>query len=119
VTRVVIIVIAVAGIRSCEARQQAIDGFACFSPVRRYRWSLHRAWACAGPSMAFVLLNPGMAGARDDATTGITADGHLAHPLRLHRNAPVRPWTLAAPIAPVVSPGVCESPGSREAGAPW
>jgi hypothetical protein len=119
VTRVVIIVIAVAGIRSYEARQQAIDGFACFSPVRCYRWLLLRAWACAGASMAFVLLNPGTAGARDDATIGITADGHPAHPPRLHRNAPLRPWTLAAPTASIVSQGVCESPGSREAGAPW
>jgi hypothetical protein len=44
-------------------------GFACFSPDRRYRWSLRRAWPGNGPAMTFVMLNPSTAGAtQDDAT---------------------------------------------------
>ncbi len=202
-------------------------GFACWSPDRRYRWSLRRAWPSAGPgpSLTFVMLNRSTAGAtRDDATIrrcrgfaeregcgsfevvnlfalvstdprslladpdavgfacdqvivsactgrddrtvvvawgasaghprlrpralqvlelldgyqvpcrvlGITADGHSAHPLRLHRNAPLRPgippaWHPEHPLrelsgltrtaAPIAAQGVSESPGSPAAGA--
>ncbi len=204
-------------------------GLACWSPDRRYRWSLRRAWPPAGPhpgpSLTFVMLNPSTAGAtrddasirrcrgfaeregcssfevvnlfalvstdprglladpdpvgfacdqaivsactgRDDRTVvvawganaghprlrpralqvlelldghqvpcqvlGITADGHPAHPLRLSRNAPLRPRILpaphrgnqrhgpgnpAGPTPSIAGQGVSESPGSRAAGA--
>jgi len=63
---------------------------------------------------------------------GITADGHPAHPLRLRRNAPLRPRIPHAPHRPnphhglgdlarltssIAAQGVLESPDSPAAGA--
>jgi hypothetical protein len=42
-------------------------GFARFSPDRRYRWSLRRAWKtedAAAPEMVWCMLNPSKAGAK-------------------------------------------------------
>src|SRR5258708_3031998 len=44
-------------------------GFACFSPDRRYRWELRRAWPGGGWSMTWIMLNPSAAGVRQDDAT--------------------------------------------------
>lgn len=58
--------VATAFIRESGQLPDGSLGFANFSPDRRYRWSLRRAWTGepGAPEMVWIMLNPSTAGAK-------------------------------------------------------
>src|SRR5260370_512160 len=100
-------------------------GFACFSPDRRYRWSLRRAWPGSDRSMTWIMLNPSTAAGRPGAAPIRTCHrlgGREAETCRAFRQAPRRwpgtpPGQLDRMAKHLLLAIVCEHAADR--GARW